>query len=272
MSDFSLSLHDAAAVSGFAAPTEDGRSTGHWIGSVLIDRRWNGPRRSANGGYAAGSIARHVDADIVTVVLKRPIPLRRALDVLHDGRGGVTVRARRRVVATAQPGRLVDSPPPRPPSFEEAVAARSAHPLIGVRHPLSDCVVCGPSRIDGMHVTPGPVADRPGELAAPWIVDSRDCYGGFAEYSAVWAALDCTSYPASALEDSVLCLLGTMTAAVERRPRVGEHLVVHAWTREERGRRYETSVAIIDSDGKTVAQADSTWIAVRRQRLARVAY
>lgn len=270
MSEFAPSLHETAVVSGSSTRAQHGRSTGHWIGSVLIDSRWNGPRRSANGGFAAGSIARLVDADSVTVVLKRPVPLHRALDVFDDGHGGVTVHARRRVIATARPGRLTDAPRPPAPSFEEAVAARSAHPLVGVRHLLSDCVVCGPARVDGMHVTPGPITERPGELAAPWNVGSRDAYGGFAEYAAIWAALDCTSYPASALEANVLCLLGTMTAQVERRPRVGEHLVVHSWTREQRGRRYETSVAIIDANREIVARADSTWIALKHQRFARV--
>ena len=41
------------------------RASAHnaWIGGVRIDRRLNGPKRSANGGFAAGSIARQVDAE-----------------------------------------------------------------------------------------------------------------------------------------------------------------------------------------------------------------
>lgn len=239
------------------------------IGGVRIDRRFNGPRRSANGGFAAGSIALHVDAETVTVVLERPVPLERDLDVVDDHRGGVVVLRGARRLARAFPGRLAETQLPGAPSYDEALAARARHPLAGMRHPLSDCVVCGPRRSDGMHVTPGPLAGDPHRLAAPWSVDPRFAHAGQADYAAVWGALDCTSYPAAALHARVLCLLGAMTARIERRPRVGEHLVVHSWTREQHGRRHETSIAMVDARGAVVARADATWIALAHQPPAR---
>lgn len=261
------SLHVVRSAAAATAPS--GAPAGR-IGSVLIDRRLNGPRRFANGGFAAGAIAKHVDADAVTVVLRRPIPLARRLDVVDDGNGARSVTDRRRVVASARPGRLTDAPAPPAPSFADAMLARSRHPLAEVRHPLSDCVVCGPRRGDGMHVTPGPVPGHDDRLAAPWTVDPRFAHAGLARYAAVWAALDCTSYPAHALEHRVLCLLGTMTAEVVRRPGVGERLVVHSWTREQHGRRSETSIEMVDAQGRRVARADATWIAVKHPRAAAV--
>ena len=239
-------------------------------GPLWIDRQLNGPRRAANGGFAAGTIASRVDSDTATVVLRRPIRLGARLDVSDDAAGGVVVRDRGAVVAEARPGALVAGPAPEPPTLAEARRARDAHPLIGVRHALSDCVVCGPTRTDGMHVTPGPVPGRPETLAAPWVVGARYAHAGVADFPAVWAAMDCPSYPAAAMAEMVMCVLGTMTAQVRRRPRVGEHLVVYSWTREQRGRRYETSVAVVDAAGLQVARADSTWIAVKRQRLVRL--
>ncbi|MEV4688464.1 hypothetical protein [Microbacterium sp. LWH3-1.2] len=230
-----------------------------------MERALNGPRRHANGGFAAGSIAQHVDADSVTVVLERPIPLARQLEVRED-RDGAIVWDGRRVVARARPGRLTDHPAPPAPSFADALLARARHPLIGVRHLLSDCVVCGPDRTDGMHVTPGFVPGASDRLVAPWTVDVRFAHAGLARYPAVWAALDCPSYPARALVDGTVCLLGTMTAYVERRPRVGEQLVVHSWTREQHGRRFETSAAMVDAAGGLVARADATWVALKHQR------
>ena len=53
-----------------------------------------------------------------------------------------------------------------------------------------------------------------------------------------------------------------------RRPGVGERVVVFSWTREQVGRRYETSAAMVDARGEVIARADATWIAARRQRLA----
>lgn len=247
---------------GHARAAGPGRFT---TGTVSIDPRLSGPRRAANGGFAAGTIARHVDADVVTVILRRPVPLGRELDVVTAGRGGIEVLRRRRVVAEARPGALHEGPAPSAPSFADALAARAAHPLVGFRHPLSDCVVCGPNRSDGMGVTPGPVPGRPEILAAPWVVGAENATAGLAHFPAVWGAMDCTSYPAAALRIRELCLLGTMTAAVERRPHVGEQLVVYSWTREHHGRRYETSVRLVDGRGATVARADATWIALRRQ-------
>lgn len=258
---------------GSAASPEDTRANPRYdaarpIGKVLIARHLNGPRGFANGGFASGSVAQHVDSETPSVVLERPVPLGRALRVFDDGRGAVVVRDRGRTVARARPGTLVRGTGPVAPSFAEAVAARSHHPLAGVRHLLSDCVVCGPHRVDGMHVTPGPISGRRHELAAPWTVTHSFAHAGAAWYPAVWGALDCTSYPATALERGILCLLGTMTARVERRPLVGEHLVVHSWTRESSGRRYETSVAMVDERRREVARADATWIAIKHQRAA----
>lgn len=279
MSDLVFSTHHTAAQFGRATPVAHDTQvppTRAVVGTIRMDPWLNGPRHSANGGFAAGTIARHVDADTVTVALRRPVPLRRPLDVVDAGHGAVDVVRRRRfvplsradrVVAQAHPGHLVAGADPVAPSFDAALIARDAHPLGGVRHALSDCVVCGPARADGMHVTPGFVPGRPEMLAAPWIVAADVASSGIALFAAVWAAMDCTSYPAAALRDRVLCLLGTMTAEVERRPRVGERLVVYSWTREHHGRRHETSVAIVDAAGERIARADATWIALRHQRL-----
>ena len=121
-----------------------------------------------------------------------------------------------------------------------------------------------------MHVTPGPVPDRPHLLAAPWVVGETETSRGLARMPAVWAALDCPSYPAAAMDRGEMCLLGTMTARVDRRPRVAEPLVIYSWTRERRQRRYETSVAMVDERGDVVARADATWIALRHQRLVKL--
>jgi len=241
---------------------------------LTIEPHLNGPRRAANGGFAAGTIARTVDADTVTVRLHRRVSLGRRLtvrdgDTHDDAPGGAVVVTRgRTLIASARPGVLDASPAPTPPDLADAFLARDAHPLQGVRHPLSTCVVCGPERTDGMHVAPGPVPGRPHLLAAPWVVGPHVSTHGAALYPAVWAALDCPSYPAVALRDRVFCVLGTMTARVDRRPRLGEAVVVYSWTRENVGRRYETSAAMVDARGEIVARADATWIATRRQPAA----
>ncbi|QKJ19343.1 hypothetical protein [Microbacterium hominis] len=267
MSTFASSFHELAVTlspaQGIPRRRRDDPPIVAPIARVSVDRRLNGPRRSANGGFAAGILSRHVDADVVTVVLRRRVPLARPLDVHADDRRGVVLSRRRRTVAQARPGVLADTIAPPPPSWGEALAARAHHPLIGVRHLLSDCIVCGPERSDGMRVTPGPVAGRPELLAAPWLVGVRESASGTAHAAAVWAALDCPSYPAEALAARRLCLLGTMTARIDRRPRVGERIVVYSWTRSRKDRKYETSVRAVDEAGGQIAAADATWIALR---------
>jgi len=241
--------------------------SGAVIGTLVIDRRLNGPRRSANGGFAAGLISRSVDADVVTVRLHKPVPLGREMNVVEEDGDGIRVVDGARTIASAHRGALVATAPPEAPSYRDAVLARAAHPLAGMQHPLSDCFVCGPHRPDGMHVTPGFVPGRPDLLAAPWVVGADVSGAGMAHLAAVWGAIDCTSYPARALRGGELCLLGTMTAVVERRPRVGEKIVVYSWTRSHERRRYETSAAMVDATGAVVARADATWIALQGQRL-----
>ena len=236
-------------------------------GTLRIDPRLNGPRRSANGGFAAGTIASWIDAKTVTVVLRRPVPLAVDLEVRPDLSDGVVLLHRGATIADAHPGELSDAERPPAPSFIDALRAREAHPLRGIRHQFSDCYVCGPGRPDGMHVTPGPVPDRPHLLAAPWIVGEHETSGGFARMPAVWAALDCPSYPADAMDRGEFCVLGTMTARVDRRPRVAEPVEIYSWTRERSQRRYETSAVMVDERGDVMARADSTWIVLRHQRL-----
>ena len=82
-----LTLSSAA---GSAASPDDTRANPRHdaarpIGKVLIARHLNGPRGFANGGFASGSVAQHVDSETPSVVLERPVPLGRALRVFDDG-------------------------------------------------------------------------------------------------------------------------------------------------------------------------------------------
>ena len=57
---------------------------------ILLPSRYNGPARSANGGYTAGTLAERVPGDEqlpVEVTLRQPPPLETPLDVEEsDGR------------------------------------------------------------------------------------------------------------------------------------------------------------------------------------------
>ena len=109
--------------------------------------------------------------------------------------------------------------------------------------------MCGPGRRDGMHVTPGPVPDRPHLLAAPWVVRERETSSRPGPDAGCLGCPRLPELPGRRNGSRHMCLLGTMTARVDRRPSVGESLVVYSWTREQHGRRYETSAVMVDERG-----------------------
>jgi hypothetical protein len=57
-------------------------------------------------------------------------------------------------------------------------------------------------------------------------------------------------------------VLGTMTAEVDALPAVGEEHVVMAWARGSEGRKHWCGTALYAADGRLLALADATWIAI----------
>lgn len=155
------------------------------VRSVRFDRRVNGPRDSANGGFACGGIAEALGGS-ASVRLHRPVPLEERL-LITELDDGIAVRDRDgQTVATAHQVEPFVLVPPTVPDFDAAVAASAANPLRGVEHALSDCVVCGPERADGLGVTPGPLASDPTVLSAPFVPHERDATAGVVHLPAVW--------------------------------------------------------------------------------------
>jgi len=240
--------------------------------TLRIDARLNGPPRSANGGFASGTIAQSLGGT-ASVRLIRPIPLETPMELEMDVNGdfGQVVDSHRHLVAEVRQADPFTMIPPVRPGFGDAEAARAASPLHGARHLLSNCVVCGPERRDGLHVTPGPLADRSDVLAAPFVPLEQDATDGVVHPAAVWGALDCPSYPATSLLDGRIGLLGTLTAHRNRDVFVGERLVAVGWTVEHHGRSTQTASALLDERGEVVASARAVWIELRHQGLVRLA-
>jgi hypothetical protein len=239
--------------------------------TLRFDARFNGPPRSVNGGFASGAIAETLGGT-ASVRLIRPVPLEESLEVVldHDGQSAEVTDSSHRLLATATKLDPFTMVPPVTPGFADAEEARAASPLHGARHLLSNCVVCGAQRLDGLGVTPGPLKDRRDVLAAPFVPHERDTAGGVVEPAAVWGALDCPSYPASALLDRRVGLLGTMTAHRNRDVLLGERLVVVGWTVHRHGRATDTASALLDENGDVVASARAVWIELKHQWLTRL--
>jgi len=225
---------------------------------VLIERRFNGPPGSGNGGYTAGLVASRLDgAAAVEVTLRSPPPLETPLRVGATG-GGIEVYAGERLVAAAVPvaPETIGEAPPR---VDFAGAARAAEGYRGfVEHPFPTCYVCGPRRPagDGLEIYPGPVGD--GRTAAPWRVPEG------ASALTVWAALDCPGGWAI-IGPSRPYVLGRIAAEVRRVPVAGSRCVVTGALVSSEGRKAVVRTALYAPDGEPLAVARSTWIAVIKE-------
>jgi len=238
---------------------------------LIIPARFNGPARSGNGGFSAGSLAERVPGAgqrTVEVTLKLPPPLDTVMRVATDGdltvltHDGATV-AEAKVVADDL--EAVDAVAP-----DAAADAMLRYP--GLRsHPFPTCYGCGPDREegDGLRIFPGPVPGRADTVASLWVPDgslavSTDLVDEGLERVGVattWAALDCVGGWSSDLENRPL-VLGQIAVRIGSRPRAGTAYVVVGRHLRTEGRKTWTASALFDADGAMLAGARHIWIAV----------
>jgi hypothetical protein len=224
---------------------------------LIIERRFNGPPDSGNGGYVCGLFATALRTE-VKVRLRVPPPLETPLEIEPRTEGGWSLRAGATEVATATPARL-ELQVPEPPRYVHAVWA-SQH-YAGFRdHVFPGCFVCGPERRrgDGLRIFPGML--ETGIVAAPWLpADDLDAGDGKVGAVFLWAALDCPGYFAVVGRRRVM-LLGELHAHIDRRVHVGEPCRVIGWKLGDEGRKHYAGTAIFDEDGDLCAWARATWI------------
>jgi len=240
------------------------------IGKILIEKRFLGPPRSANGGYACGRLAAWIDGP-AEVTLRRPPPLETGMTVHDIGDGDVELRHGSEVIAAGRPCRFRISSFVAPTFDEASVAA--ARTFDESRHPLPTCFVCGPHRAagDGLRIHVGPL--DPGDegwtglLAAPWIPDaSLADDSGTVRPEFIWAALDCpTAYASSDSRGMRIILLGRQAVRIHSLPKVRSRCVVTARQTGQEGRKYFAESALFDDHGSLLAECRATWIEVSRE-------
>ena len=106
-------------------------------------------------------------------------------------------------------------------------------------------------------------------VAAAWIPDASVCSEtGEVRPEFVWAALDCPSaFPL--LEDPAAqklepLVLGRLVAHLEHPAKVGQRLVLSAWSIELGDRSGLAGTALYDESGACLARARATWISLAR--------
>jgi len=243
--------------------------------SIVIDKRFCGPPKSANGGYVCGLLAAYIDGG-AEITLLAPPPLDQRLDIMA-GEHGVELRREGTILATGRGARVeVPEIPIVDLSEAQDAVCRSRHDH--GQHPLPMCFVCGPERMDGdgLRIIPGSLPSHPDQqsrtVAAPWVpyanLANED---GAVSDEFIWAALDCpTGYAAVGAQHlgmtgAETILLGRMSALIEARPRTGDQCVIAAWPTGRDGRKLFANSALLGSDGKILAVARATWLLVDRQ-------
>jgi hypothetical protein len=234
--------------------------------TTTFDARFAGPPFAANGGYVAGVLSERIGARGAHVQLRAPVPLDTPVELSID-ETEATLQHHGRLLASASPVSLLDRTHPQVDFVTAAIAAGGTD---AATHPFPDCFVCGPARgrDEGLHLFAGEVA--PGLVAvswrpAAWQADPT----GVVPLRYVTAALDCPSaFPF--LEPGGSALLASMTFEVMRLPRVGEHLVVTGWGKVREGRKMFAASAVAGPDGETLARANTLWIEVSADDIARL--
>ncbi|MBA0125192.1 hypothetical protein H0B56_06525 [Haloechinothrix sp. YIM 98757] len=253
------------------------RSTEERISStVTIPRRFTGPPRSANGGYACGVTAHALTEGAAEASLRTPPPVERPLRAVTDDQRCALYDGEQ-LISEARHAK-VEITPPEPVTIAEAEAATRTFEVAPYRAstPFPGCVTCGPDRAegDGLRIFPGPV-DRPEPLVAwPWTPDdSLDSGDGGVDVPTVWAALDCPSGWAWYYQPgpNPPHVLGRMAAQITRRPACGERTVVGSWALGDANRKRFSASAIWSADGTLLACARATWIALTEEQMEQFA-
>ncbi len=238
---------------------------------LVLPGRYNGPARSANGGFTCGSLADlvpHAAGSAVEVSLRRPPPLDTPMTVEDDHR--LTVADD--VVAEA---RVVDVELDPVDAVPQDVAAEAMGRYPGASsHPFPTCFACGPDRAagDGLRIFPGPVGDDRGHVASVWVPQPSHATGAAVDglptcgAAITWAALDCVGGWSEDLAGRP-CVLGRMTARIDASPVVGEPHVVVGRHLGRDGRKSFTASTLYDGSGRIVGSARHTWLQVDPARV-----
>lgn len=231
--------------------------------SVVVERRFNGPPASANGGYASGLVARHVDGP-AQVSLRRPVPLDVPLELERHDDGHVTLHDGGLLIAEGDPALPLDElEPPYRPTVEEAREAARLRPGTWPAA-FGSCWVCAPARRDGLGLAFGPLPSRPDMTGAVLFaragVPQQD---GEVETEIAWAALDCPSYTPPLWGNAQPSLLASMHAELLAPVPAVTPLTVVGWSLGTAGRKHRSATAILDADGRVLARAEALWIRIR---------
>jgi hypothetical protein len=232
--------------------------------TTSIAKRYCGPPQSGNGGYSCGLLGKQIEGPS-KVRLHMPPPLDTQLSIEQDANSWF-LKQDKKLIGTAMAAQL-DMQPPQPPSLEQARAARNNYSGFS-EHSFPHCFVCGTGREqgDGLRLFTGAINGQE-MVACDWepsadLIDTN----GQVKAEFIWSALDCPGYfaldvPVNA--DSI-CLLGEMTASIDKPVPGDQPLIVYAWKRYIEGRKHYSAAALCTEEGEVLARAEHLWIRLNK--------
>ena len=240
--------------------------------TIRIQKRFNGPHDSGNGGYSAGLAAQFLpDAEAVEVTIRAPVPLDQTLraHATETGFDIMTDDASTRILVMSLRPTWLETPNVQSPGLEAATVAAASF-RYAEDHFLPRCFVCGPARPvgDGLRIFSDWLKEPSGldnpnsfpVVAAPWqpTPNLADASGHIAPEDR-WAALDC---PGAFAIDKEPILLGRMTAKILSRPTPDAPIVSIAWSMGQDRRKHFAGTALFTEAGDLLAFSEQTWIQI----------
>ncbi len=233
---------------------------------VLIDRRFNGPPASGNGGWVAGLLAERLGAASAAVALRAPPPLDVPLQLRTHGEG-IALHDGDTLLAEASAHEFELEVPPAP-SMQAAIAAGALGRIrasLRTGNPYRRCFGCGIDRHDGLRILPSQVGDD-GVVATDWAPAAEFARAdGLLPAPVVWAALDCPAGIAwtHRLPDAPPMMTARIAARIDLPIRSGERYVAMGWPIAKDGRKLHAGTAIVDADGVVRARSLQLWLLPR---------
>ncbi len=240
--------------------------------TIRIQKRFNGPHDSGNGGYSAGLAAQLLPpADAIEATLRAAIPLDVTLraHATDTGLDIMTDDAATRILIMSLRPTWLETPNVKSPGLEAATVAAATF-RNPEDHVLPHCFVCGPARAegDGLRIFADWLKEPSGLdnpnafpiVAAPWqpTPDLADDSGRIAP-EFLWAALDC---PGAFAIDKEPILLGRMTAKIIDRPTTDAPIIAVAWSKGQDRRKHFAGSALFTESGALLAFSEQTWIQI----------
>jgi hypothetical protein len=239
--------------------------------TLIIERGFNGPRLSGNGGYVGGILAerfnRHFGKDgAVEITLRAPIPIETPLQVARAD-DALLLKDGETLLCEARAGAVDHLVPPPPPADWAEVMRRGEQGGSPEDSDFHWCIVCGRGRRvgDGLRVlgTHGPGSGQSLSCYLPH-ANHADAQGRI-KPEFVWGTLDCPgAFAVQEPDDWRPALTGRMTAKVIERPKVGERCAVVGWKIGAEGRKLYSGTALYTESGRLCAIGHCTWILLKR--------